>query len=320
MFKDPTEHSLARIQLIGMLGISLLISCVFSLYFLWAQREDFDSTLTSVKERVLLEQQNILAKQIETIQNDLDYRRSNTESILRREIRQRVNDAYQIADSIYQKNRHTMSDRQIQNLIVESLRSLRFFEGRGYYFIDTLDGVCVLLPTAPQLEGTSLWDNRDPTGHYIMRGLVEATKNPQQAGFYRYYWYPPNEKIMREKISYVRTFHPFNWVIGAGEYVYNVERDLQRDALQQLRSIRFGNDGYIVVFDQNKKVLVSPSRIESEGKSAEELTGLEKKSVDKILQQAQLGNGLVKYTWYRPGTSITIEKLSYVAKIGRAHV
>lgn len=313
MFKEPTEHSLARIQLVGMLGISLLISLVFSFYFLWAQHEDFDSTLTSIKERVLLEQQNLLAKQIETIQNDLDYRRSNTELILRREIRQRVNDAYQIAESIYQKNRHTMSDQQIQSLIVESLRSLRFFEGRGYYFIDTLDGLCVLLPTAPKLEGTSLWDNRDPTGHYIMRGLVEATQNPQQAGFSRYYWYPPSERVMREKISYVRVFQPFNWVIGAGEYLYNVESDLRKEALQQLRSVRFGNDGYVVVFDQKKNLLVSPSRIEHEGKSPNQFTGLEKKSIDKILQQAELGNGLVKYTWYRPSSNIPTEKLSYVA-------
>ena len=314
MEKDVTAQSLARLQLWAMVGISLLVALVLGLYFFLAQRADFDSTLSAVKARALQEQQNLLTKQIDAIRHDLDYRRSSTESILRREIQQRVDHAYSIADSLYQQNQGRLNPQQIRALIVEALRPLRFFEGRGYYFIDTLDGMCVLLPTAPQLEGTSFWNNRDPTGHYIMRGLVDATRNPAQAGFSRYHWYPPQQKTMQEKIAYVRVFAPLGWVIGAGEYVYNVEQDLQRAALSQLRTLRFGRDGYVSVFDAQFRVLVSPARPDSEGKTVDAFSGLEKRSVETIIAQARRGDGLVRYQWYRPGSTQAVDKLSYVAR------
>ncbi|WP_333583994.1 cache domain-containing protein, partial [Rivihabitans pingtungensis] len=265
MVKDLTERRLARILLLGMVGISLLIALALGAYFFVAQQADFTSTSAALRQRALAEQETLLLRQIEAIKQDLDYRRSSTESVLRAEIQQRVDHAVDIANTLYQRNRGRLSDAQIQALIVEALRPLRFFAGRGYYFIDTQDGRCVLLPTAPQLEGTSLWDNRDPTGHYIMRGLVAVTKNVQQAGFSRYHWYPPGEKVMQEKIAYVRVFAPFGWVIGAGEYVFNVEADLQQAALRQLRNTRFGQNGYVAVLSAEGRVLVSPTRGESEG-------------------------------------------------------
>lgn len=228
MVKDLTERRLARILLLGMVGISLLIALALGAYFFVAQQADFTSTSAALRQRALAEQETLLLRQIEAIKQDLDYRRSSTESVLRAEIQQRVDHAVDIANTLYQRNRGRLSDAQIQALIVEALRPLRFFAGRGYYFIDTLDGRCVLLPTAPQLEGTSLWDNRDPTGHYIMRGLVAVTKNVQQAGFSRYHWYPPGEKVMQEKITYVRVFAPFGWVIGAGNMCLMSRRTCSR--------------------------------------------------------------------------------------------
>ena len=47
----------------------------------------------------------LLLRQIEAIKQDLDYRRSSTESVLRAEIQQRVDHAVDIANTLYQRNR-----------------------------------------------------------------------------------------------------------------------------------------------------------------------------------------------------------------------
>ena len=313
MEQDLAERSLARMLLLGMIGISLLIALALGAHFFFAQQADFNSTSEALRQRALAEQQTLLQRQLESIKQDLDYRRRSAELVLRAEIQQRVEHAYSIASSLYQSNRGRLPDGQIKSMIVEALRPLRFFDGRGYYFVDTQDGLCVLLPTAPQLEGSSLWDNRDPNGHYIMRGLVEATQNIQQAGFSQYHWYPPGEKVMRAKIAYVRAFAPFNWVIGAGEYISNVEADLQRASLAQLRSTRFGRHGYVVVVSADGRVLVSPTRPQSEGLLAQQLSGLERETLDKVLAQAKRGDGPLRYTWNRPDTRTPEEKLSYVS-------
>lgn len=82
---------------------------------------------------------------------------------------------------------------ETQKLIVETLRPLRFFDGRGYYFIDTLDGDCVLLPTSPEREGHSLLPIRDDNGVCIMCELIRVATQPEGAGLLRYRWYPPND-------------------------------------------------------------------------------------------------------------------------------
>ena len=155
----------------------------------------------------------------------------------------------------------------------------------------------MLLPTAPQLEGTSLWDNRDPTGHYIMRGLVAVTKMFSRRVF-SLSLVSARRKSHAGKIAYVRVFAPFGWVIGAGEYVFNVEADLQQAALRQLRNTRFGQKWLCGGVVGRRAVLVSPTRGESEGKLVTTLSGLERDTLDKVLAQARRGDGMLRYVWF----------------------
>ncbi|MBK7416297.1 MAG: cache domain-containing protein [Dechloromonas sp.] len=90
----------------------------------------------------------------------------------------KVDTAYQVARAIYDKESPRRPEAEVKRLIIEALRPVRFYEGRGYYFIDDMAGQFILLPTAPQLEGKTLLDNKDDTGHFIMRGLIEAAGKP----------------------------------------------------------------------------------------------------------------------------------------------
>ena len=79
--------------------------------------------------------------------------------------RQQVDQAYAVAEALYTQAVDSGQPERAPQLITEALRNVRFFGGRGYLFIDDMDGNCVLLPTSPQLEGQSLLDNRDDSGH-----------------------------------------------------------------------------------------------------------------------------------------------------------
>ena len=104
--------------------------------------------------------------------------RSQTESVLRANLHRQVDQAYQIADAIYRQQKGKRPDREIQRLIVEALRPLRFFDGRGYFFVDDLDGNCILLPIRPELEGRSLQGNRDDRGAPIMTDWLVSGEAP----------------------------------------------------------------------------------------------------------------------------------------------
>ncbi|GBG01388.1 hypothetical protein AZSI13_07150 [Azospira sp. I13] len=309
------EKSLSRLQLVGMLALVLVFTLGLGIHFTLQDERDFESGLQALEQETLAQQQSLLEAEVDAKRNYLEYVRSRTETVLKAELKAQVDQAYQMAEAIYRQEKGKRPEREVRRLVAEALRPLRFFDGRGYFFVDDLAGNCVLLPIAPQREGSSLLDNQDDTGHYIMRGLMDAARHGE--GYSRYRWYVPgNDKEMADKIAYVRRFEPFGWIIGAGDYLYKMEEDLQREALERLRSVRFGNNGYLAVLHENGKVLVSPSAPGSEGKNQETVDSpAERQVLAQILDLARQGGGPTRYEWLNPATGKREPKLSFVRPV-----
>jgi diguanylate cyclase (GGDEF)-like protein/PAS domain S-box-containing protein len=313
---NVTEKLLPRLQLFGMLTLVLVLTISLGGYFTIEHVREFRESLATLESNTISEQEALLRNEVTTAGDYLDYVRSTTETVLKADIRAQVDQAFQMAESIYQHEKNRRSTAEIKRLILEALRPMRFYQGRGYFFVDGLDGECLLLPTAPQLEGTSFIDNRDDTGHYIMRGLIEATRNEKKSGYSRYRWFiPGNQKQMADKIAYVRLFEPFGWVIGTGEYLYKVEEDLQRQALQRLRATRFGKNGYLAALKNDGTVLLSPGTPQSEGRKVDELPVEQREVVRGVLEVAGKGGGLIRYDWVHPETHVPAPKISYVSNL-----
>jgi signal transduction histidine kinase len=225
--------------------------------------------------------------------------------VLRTNVKAQVRQAVQLVESIYRQEilrRGPAARAQIGELIREALRELRFFDGRGYIFIDTLAGECVLMPIHPELEGSSLLDNQDDTGHNIMRGLIEAVAGPERAGFSRYRWYTPDyPDQMREKIAYVELFEPLDWIIGSGDYLYQVENDLKQQVLSRLQALPLGDGGYIAVLDKSGQVLLASTHPSSAGKSLPQLDPERRKRLEWLLGQATPEGRFVEAEGEGPG-------------------
>jgi diguanylate cyclase (GGDEF)-like protein/PAS domain S-box-containing protein len=307
-----TERNLPILQSAGMLLLAALTTLGVGAYVIWSFMDHFERGLAQTETRAIEVQEALLDNQLMAVVNRLDHERQRAESVLRVEVRDHTNTALSIAQSLYDHNKDILPEGQLKSLIVETLRPLRFFSGRGYYFIDTLAGDCVLLPTVPTMEGTSLWDNQDPTGHYIMRGLVEAVRDPDSGGYSRYQWYPPGDDQMREKIAHVRLFEPYGWVIGNGEYTFEIESDLKKAALEEISSIRFGASGYVAVFGPDGRLLASPNNPGEIGAPLDDLPPDRREVVDAILQKADAGGGTIRYSWERLGEAQKVRKLARV--------
>lgn len=240
----------------------------------------------------------LLRHETESAQRHLAIVQSQAEVVLKERVRQRVDEAVAIAQAIHDQAAGTMPQAAIKALVREALRSPRFFSGRGYYFIDDMDGNCILLPTVPRLEGTSLMNNRDDAGRYIMRELIRAVSGPGDAGYVRYSWYPPNvTDRMDDKVAYARQFKPFGWLIGTGDYVSAVEDGLKADALERLRAVRLSRAGHLVVLDQNGVIKLFPDAPNLEGTRLENLTdGAEATALRAIRAIAVSGGGGTSFT------------------------
>ncbi len=90
--------------------------------------------------------------------------------------------------------------------------------------------------------------------------------------------------------------------------------DAKREALSQLRSIRYGKDGYITVSDARPVVLMDPVDGSLEGKPAARIKDSRGTAVFSAIARAgnAKGGGFVQYLWPKPSGGKPIEKLAYV--------
>ncbi|WP_334156828.1 bifunctional diguanylate cyclase/phosphodiesterase [Oryzomicrobium sp.] len=315
MLSGINEKSLPRLQLFGMLALVLVFTLGMGLYFTWQHVRDFQAGMAGLERETLAQQQSLLEAELDSNRNYLEFVRSRTEEVLKESLKAEVDQAFQVVEALYRQEKGRRPEAEIRRLAAEALRPMRFFDGRGYFFIDDLKGNCVLLPISPDREGSSLLDNRDDAGTYIMRGLIDASASG--AGFSRYRWYAPgNPREMADKITYVRRFEPFGWIIGAGDYLSNMEQQLSQEALVRLRSVRFGKNGYLAVLHRDGRVLVSPSHPQSEGVAVSRLgSDAERRVVGQLLDLAKTGGGVARYDWLRPDSGRLTPKLSVVRPV-----
>ncbi|WP_299180091.1 cache domain-containing protein [uncultured Neptuniibacter sp.] len=306
--------TLPRFLVLGTVAITVLLLASVATHFLYKNQKDSEERLAALELEFIERGKARLASEIQSSKDYITYMVSQAENVLKEQSRAEVMKAHTIAETIYKSERGKRPDAEIKELIRESLRNIRFFNGRGYIFIDDDKGVCILLPTLPHVEGRSLYDNQDDTGHYIMRGLLKAVQNPQQEGFSSYRWYPPNDKQnMADKIAFVKTFAPYNWLIGAGDYLYQIENDLKAQALNRLKAIKFGDHGYLAIFDADGRLLSSPGISSHNGQVlTDSQESLETIALERIFTAAENGGGYIEYDWYFPNGEGPFPKISLV--------
>ncbi|OGB28442.1 MAG: hypothetical protein A3F78_00420 [Burkholderiales bacterium RIFCSPLOWO2_12_FULL_61_40] len=105
-----------------------------------------------------------------------------------------------------------------------ALRELRY-SGNEYFWINDMQPMMVMHAIKPELEGKNMSDNKDPTGNYLFMDFVKVVK-ASGAGFVFYLWPKPGSAQPVQKVSYVKGFAPWGWIIGSGVYVDTVDSEI----------------------------------------------------------------------------------------------
>ena len=313
MLLTANENTLPRIHLAGTLVTVLLLTLGLAAFFSWQNLSEQRAAFGRIEQAATEQMHARLTGEMNSALGAIDFTRLRTEEILRQSLTGQVDTAMQIVEAIYRREASRRPAAEVKQLIVEALRPVRFYDGRGYYFIDDMSGQFILLPTAPKLEGSTVLDNRDDTGHYIMRGLIEAARKPRGEGFSRYRWYmPDNPKQMSDKLAYVRYFAPYDWLIGTGDYTYKWEQQQQSEAMARLHSVRFGENGHMLLMNREGRILLSPARTSLESQQPREPSPMEKELGEAVLAAAGKGGGFINYAWQDDASGQLLRKTALV--------
>ena len=129
----------------------------------------------------------------------------------------------------YEKMERTgeMSRAQAQQTALDIIRALRYGpENKDYFWVNDMNGLIVVHPYRPDLQGEIVPDNRYPTGKNLLEEFVKVVET-QGAGYVDYLFQRQDDPLLIvPKLSYVRGFEPWGWVIGTGLYIEDVNIEI----------------------------------------------------------------------------------------------
>jgi methyl-accepting chemotaxis protein len=118
----------------------------------------------------------------------------------------------------------TMSEDEARTAAAAAVKDLRY-ERTDYFWINDLHPRVVMHPVNAALIGQDVSRYADPNGKLVyMEAISAATR--QGGGHFDYMWPKPGETVAKRKLSYVKLYPRWNWVIGSGIYVEDVQREL----------------------------------------------------------------------------------------------
>ena len=154
-------------------------------------------------------------RQVET------YRATLTQDI-EKQLKDQTESAVSVINYVYSLQQNgTLTEEQAKKEAADRVRAMRYDNGAGYFWIDTYDGVNVVLLGRPT-EGKSRINSVDPNG---TRFIEEMIKNGRKdgGGFTDLMFAKPGEDTPLPKRNYTVAFAPYQWVLGTGVWIDHID-------------------------------------------------------------------------------------------------
>lgn len=291
-------------------SLIILITIITTYIIISSTNSSFDRFINEIEEELIGEKKLLVKREVERVYNYIDSENKETRNRIRENLKERVYEAYNIAKSLYENNQDK-SEEEIRKLIVDSLRNIRFNEGRGYFFLFEIGGKCVLHPVFNHFEGKNFFNIKDVKGTYIVQKYEEIALQKGE-GFSTWWWHKTKDsKEQYEKIGFIKKFKPLNFYIVAGEYVKDFEEELKSKLLDKINKIRFGNSGYIFIIDSNGTMQAHINK-QSIGRGVNDKDENWVKNIHLIMGISQNGEGYSSYLNKNPSSGILDDKLSFI--------
>jgi len=149
----------------------------------------------------------------------------------RETLRQVVDSAVAIASGFQARAaKGEMSDDDAWGRTIEAVRMMRYGAKKDYVFIYTMANVAVLQPLRPETEGTNQSQLKDANGLFTVQAMTEIAGR-DGSGYLSYFIARVKDQPPVPKLSYVQVFKPWNWMIGTGVYIDDLDEAFRAQVL-----------------------------------------------------------------------------------------
>jgi signal transduction histidine kinase len=221
-----------------------------------------DFKIQSLEEKSAKENLSKIVILTKNVHDDLE---SYKKDALRRHKEKLKNITNSICSILFTKyDEKNVDEKKLQKEILESIKKVRYGND-GYFWVNDFEPKMVMHPFTPELNGKNLSDYQDAKGVYLFNEMVKVAKE-QKEGYVSYSWSKPEEKEPQPKISFVKAFPKWNWIIGTGVYIDDINKEVQKRKIElkeQLESVikttKIGDSGYLYIFNSKGEVIIHPN-------------------------------------------------------------
>lgn len=120
-----------------------------------------------------------------------------------------------------------LSREDAQKTAISRIQYIRYGEeGKDYFWITDMHPNMIMHPYRTDLNGKDLTSFKDPHGKRLFVEFVNTVKKSNH-GYVDYMWQWKEDSLhIVPKLSYVKLFKPWNWIIGTGVYIEDVKKEI----------------------------------------------------------------------------------------------
>ena len=189
----------------------------------------------------------------------------------------------------YENNK--LSKYEAQELAATRIEKIRYGkENKDYFWIIDLYPSMIMHPYRQDLLNSDLTDYKDPNGKKL---FVEAKEivNKDGEGFIDYMWqWKDDSTRIVPKLSYVRGFEPWGWIVGTGIYLEDVREEIR---ILKSRILRISYLITLIITIILLFVIRQSLNIEKERKDAELKLQLSKQKYKSLVEASTEGTLMI---------------------------
>ncbi|MEA2049863.1 MAG: cache domain-containing protein, partial [Campylobacterota bacterium] len=263
--------------------------------------ENYKKEAYALKEDELKNYVSMATKTVESYHSRTSQEKIKNE--VSNDLQDQTNFLFSVLEDQYKRYKGKVSQNELKTKLKDIVKATRYGKN-GYFWINDFDTKIVMHPLKSHLNGKSKkgvkhWDE------FVEKGKLGD-------GFVSYVQSLNGKKL--PKVSYVKTFKPFNWIIGTGAYVDDITGNMKKEALKAISGMRYGKSGYFWINDSKPNMIMHPIKPSLDGKDLSTLKDPNGVYLfnDMVKVCSSNGEGLVKYSWAKPGYDKPQAKFSYV--------
>jgi len=145
----------------------------------------------------------------------------------RETIRELTNSAWSIMHIQHSRINYDFELAEAQAEAARIINELRYGpQMKDYFWINDTQPVMIAHPYRPILVGKELSSYRDLMGRNLFMDFIQEVKD-DGSGYVEYYWQWKDDTLtIAPKLSYVKLFEPWGWIVGTGIYIDDVNQEI----------------------------------------------------------------------------------------------